>query len=93
MYFLVATLIFICGVGWNFLILLNLFNNLINNSLKLYQKIIKQVQEAQNTAINTANENENDIKKIHRLLLPYQGYEGCNIKKPMNKVVNKLLPN
>ena len=93
MYFLVVTLIFICGIGWNFLILLNLFNNLINSPLKLYQKIIKQVQQAQNTATNTANENENNNKKIHCLFLPYQGYEGCNIKRPMNKSVNKLLPN
>lgn len=88
-YFLVVTLIFIRGIVWNFLILLNLFNNLINSPLKIYQKIIKQFQQAQSTVTNTANENENDNKKIYRLLLPYQRYEGCNIKKPMNKGVSK----
>ena len=89
MSFLVVTLIFNRGIGWNFLILLNLFNNLINSPLKIYQKIIKQFQQAQSTVTNTANENENDNKKINRLLLPYQRYEGCNIKKPMNKGVSK----
>ena len=55
-------------------------------------KVIKQVQQAQKVPTNTANENENGNKKIHRLLLPYQGDEGCNIIKSMNKRVNKLLP-
>ena len=32
-------------------------------------------------------------RKIHRLLLSYQGDEGYNIIKSMNKCVNKLLPN
>ena len=36
-------------------------------------KAIKQVQQAQEVPTNTANENENGNKKIHRLLLPYQG--------------------
>ena len=56
-------------------------------------KVIKQVQQAQKVQTNTANENENDNKKIHRLLLPYQGDESCNIIKSMNKRINKLLPN
>ena len=55
-------------------------------------KVIKQVQQAQKVPTNTANENEND-KKIHRLLLPYQGDAGCNIIKSINKCINKLLPN
>ena len=56
-------------------------------------KVIKQVQQAQKVPTNTANENENDNKKIHRLLLLYQGDEGCNIIKSVNRCVNKLLPN
>ena len=56
-------------------------------------KVIKQVQQAQKVPTNTANENENDNKKIHRLLLPYQRDESCNIIKSINKCINKLLPN
>ena len=56
-------------------------------------KIIKQVQQAQKNPTNIANENENDNKNMHRLLLPYQGDEGCNIIKSTNKRINKLLPN
>ena len=41
---------------------------------------------------NTANENGNDNKKINCLLLLYQRDESCNIIKPMNKRVKKLLP-
>ena len=41
-------------------------------------KVIKQVQLAQKVPIITANENENGNKKIHRLLLPCQGDQGCN---------------
>ena len=36
---------------------------------------------------------KNDNKKIHRLLLPYQGNEDCSIIKLKNKCVDKLLPN
>ena len=56
-------------------------------------KVIKQVQQAQKVQTNTANENKNVNKKIHCLFLPYQGDEGCNIIKSINKRVNKLLPN
>ena len=56
-------------------------------------KVIKQVQQAQKVPTNTANENENDNKRIHRLLPLYQGDEGCHIIKSMNKRVNKLLVN
>ena len=56
-------------------------------------KVIKQVQQAQKVPTNIANENENGNKKIHRSLLPYQGNEGYNIIKSMNKSVNKLLLN
>ena len=52
-------------------------------------KVIKQVQQAEKVPTNTANENENGNKKIHRLLLPYQG---CSIIKSVNKCVNKLFP-
>ena len=54
---------------------------------------VKQVQQAQKVQTNTANENENVNKKIYCLFLPYQGDEGCNIIKSMNKRVNKLLRN
>ena len=63
------------------------------NTKIVIDKVIKQVQQAQKVPTNTANENENDNKKIHRLLLPYQGDESCNIIKSMNKCDNKLLPN
>ena len=56
-------------------------------------KVFKQVQQAQQVPSNTVNEKENDNQKIHRLLLPYRGDKGCNIKKSMNKCVNRLLPN
>ena len=52
-------------------------------------QVIKQVQQAEKVPTNTANENENGNKKIHRLLLPYQG---CSIIKSVNKCVNKLFP-
>ena len=55
--------------------------------------VIKQLQQAQQISSNTTNEKENDNKKIHWLLLPYQRDEDCNIIKSMNKCVNKLLPN
>ena len=55
-------------------------------------KVIKQVQQAQKVPTNIANENENGNKKI-RSLLPYQGNEGYNIIKSMNKGVNNLLLN
>ena len=56
-------------------------------------KVFKQVQQAQQVPSNTVNETENDNQKIHRLLLPYRGDKDCNIKKSMNKCVNRLLPN
>ena len=39
----------------------------------IIDKVFKQVQQAQQVPPNTANEKEKDKKKIHRLLLPYQG--------------------
>ena len=55
-------------------------------------KVLKQVQQAQQVPYNTTNEKENDNKKIHRLLLPYQGNKDFNTIKSMNKCVKKLLP-
>ena len=47
----------------------------------IIDKVIKQFQKAQQVPSNTTNEKENDNKKTHQLLLPYQGQEGCNIVK------------
>ena len=52
-------------------------------------KVFKWVQQIQQVPSNTTFEKENDNKKIHWLLLPYQGDKSCNIIKPMNKGVNK----
>ena len=51
-------------------------------------KFLKQVQQAQQVLSNTTYEKENGNKKIHRLLLPYQGGKSCNVIKSMKKSVN-----
>ena len=66
----------------------NVFNH--QNSYPSWDidKVFKQVQQAQQVLSNTTYEKENGNKKIHRLLLPYQGGKSCNVIKSMKKSVN-----